>query len=328
MYNPILFNDEIFKDIIVYNIAPYYKISNYGTVINKFTGKQISMQIDSWGYLRVALYTIDNVQKSFSVHRLVMMTFHPIDNPELFEVNHLKGIKSDNRDVELEWTTHSENMLHAYKTGLNNNIRENNFNSVMKEDEVRYICESLQKGIPFIEIASSLPETNSSNIIDIIRAIYTKKSWTSISCNYRFHDYGDRKHSMTESEVRSICKLMESGYTNSEITSMIGYGNDYKDPITRNMRTLIGSIRNGKCYSEISSDYSFNLPSKKKHKIFSDEQVHLICKSLENGLSADDILSKLGLDSTNVKEKELFKKIISAIKHKTRYTNISINYKF
>ena len=72
--------------------------------------------ISKKGYYKVILFK-NNESKTFRVNRLVAEAFIP--NPEGKEqVNHKRGIKSDNRASELEWNTCSENIQHAIKTGL------------------------------------------------------------------------------------------------------------------------------------------------------------------------------------------------------------------
>ena len=92
-----------------------YEVSNLGNVRNA-KGRTRKPFLIPKGYLMIDLFR--NRERTHArVNRLVADAFVP--NPDNKpEVNHKNGDKADNRAENLEWSTKSENMLHAYRSGL------------------------------------------------------------------------------------------------------------------------------------------------------------------------------------------------------------------
>jgi NUMOD4 motif/HNH endonuclease len=88
------------------------QVSRWGTpMLRRFAGFVLSPCVDKDGYLYVCMKTAGGNQR---VHRVVAAAF--IDNPEgKPQVNHKNGDRQDNRPVNLEWCTNSENHLHAFR---------------------------------------------------------------------------------------------------------------------------------------------------------------------------------------------------------------------
>jgi len=95
------------------------------------------------GYHKVNLYK-NSKPKIFPVHRLVVIAFIP-NTENKPQVNHIDGDKDNNNLSNLEWCTSSENIKHAFDTGLKINATgENSIISKISNNEIE-IIRSLAK---------------------------------------------------------------------------------------------------------------------------------------------------------------------------------------
>lgn len=93
-----------------------YEINSEG-VVRRVSNKRIKKShISKSGYVSIQL-CLETSKKNFYLHRLLAIYFIPNIDNKLF-VNHINGTKHDNRLCNLEWVSHSENMIHAFKNGL------------------------------------------------------------------------------------------------------------------------------------------------------------------------------------------------------------------
>lgn len=106
--------DELWSVIDDY---PNYSVSSLGRIRNNTTGRFIKPRPAWNGYMRVCLYDGHGRPQEALVHRLVARAFCEGFTDEL-DVNHIDGSKHNNDMGNLEWCTRSDNLKHAYKTGL------------------------------------------------------------------------------------------------------------------------------------------------------------------------------------------------------------------
>lgn len=121
----------------------HYYVSNFGRVKSFWHKKSRILRpvCDKNGYLYVNL-SVGGKGKNSKIHRLVAETFIP--NPEnKREVNHIDGHPLNNHMSNLEWATHSENMRHAFDTGLSKRVQgEDASRAKLTNEQIVYIRDN------------------------------------------------------------------------------------------------------------------------------------------------------------------------------------------
>lgn len=174
----------IWKDVPSYE--GYYQVSSCGLIksisrVVKYRENHsglrkeriLKLNVTKSGYVH-AVICIDKVNKTVKVHRLVALAFIP--NPENKPcVNHINGIKTDNRVENLEWCTYAENTQHAFKTKLKSGVKgEESHLSKLKTEDIMKIRLLYSEGCHSQNELGKMFNVSQSQIARIINNINWK----------------------------------------------------------------------------------------------------------------------------------------------------------
>ena len=179
-----LIDGEVWRELPGYE--EIYEVSSLGNVrsldrlefvsskrtgghFRKRKGQNLSPTEGNMGYMQIALNR-GGVVKLCLVHRLIYTAFSP--HKKIREINHLNGIKRDNKLSNLEECSRRENALHSTRV-LNKNIGEKVANSKLSEKEVLEIVENYSEGISGVDLAIIYGVSPST-----ISRIIVGKNWT------------------------------------------------------------------------------------------------------------------------------------------------------
>lgn len=87
--------------------------------VSRHGGIWMSNVTDRQGYICIVLFK-DQIGKPQRVHRLVAKAWlEQVPRADQEFINHIDGDRTNNHVNNLEWCTPRENVVHAYRTGLN-----------------------------------------------------------------------------------------------------------------------------------------------------------------------------------------------------------------
>lgn len=86
-------------------------VSSLGRIMN-IEKRFLTLNAKIEGYAITKSNTTGNYLR---IHRLVINTFQPIENSQFFDVDHINGIRNDNRLENLRWVNTKENIKHKDK---------------------------------------------------------------------------------------------------------------------------------------------------------------------------------------------------------------------
>lgn len=107
----------------------YYMLSSHARIA-AFLGQRL----DPKGYFRTQVVAAKGKYKGYMVHRLIALAFLGAPRPDQVDVNHLDGNKKNNSIVNLEWASRTENLNHAYATGLHKPLTSEQSGKLTKEE--------------------------------------------------------------------------------------------------------------------------------------------------------------------------------------------------
>lgn len=157
---------------------PMYCIHRDGSIWS-FKTKKYLKHIEGQRQYMIVTLSHRGIIKHLKVHRL--LAEHFIRNPNKYkEVNHINGIKSDNRIENLEWTTRGKNIKHCYDLNVRSAKGESNARSKLRERDVRHIRETIDKRNSEHGIFAAIAKRYGVSTTCITR-LYYRQAWAHLA---------------------------------------------------------------------------------------------------------------------------------------------------
>lgn len=173
-----------------------YKVGKDGSILYPDGNKKNLFKTPK-GYL-ITSFKEDGHWKSRPVHRVVAYLW--VDNPQnLSDVDHINGIRDDNRVENLRWMSHSDNIRHSYASGRRVVAGGKNANALRTDDEIRNLCRLFQELAATPPTASRLTKLP----LGLCQKVHGRKQWRSVSKDYTWPQRSETRSKDRRREVAS-----------------------------------------------------------------------------------------------------------------------------
>ena len=190
-----------------------YLVSTYARIYDVLKKKIMTPKESSFfkstvsPYYTILLNISDGETYNALLHRIVASSFIPNPEDKPF-VNHKDGNPSHNELWNLEWSTPSENYIHALKTGLKHEqIGEERSNAKWTDNEIHMICKMMEEGHKATYIYHALgdilkdPKVEYERVRTLYKHIIKQTHWVHISKLYDI-DFTRFNYSKEQSSVK------------------------------------------------------------------------------------------------------------------------------
>lgn len=131
-----------------------YMVSSLGRVKRIKNGRIIKPWITRLGYYEARIFNDFGRRVFTGVHRFVCQGFLPPPKNGEKYVNHIDGDKSNNSAINLEWSSHLENIRHSWRIGLRENmVGEKSAVAVLNNEKVGTIRQMREQGLSYKKIS-------------------------------------------------------------------------------------------------------------------------------------------------------------------------------
>lgn len=186
-----------------------YEVSNWGNIrsnkgktpklLKPFRRGRHYIKEEDRGFYLAVRFLDGGKEKDYAVHRLVAEAFIP--NPKnLPMVNHINGVRNDNRAKNLEWCDNSYNIWHSYNILGNKNRTERAIIQYTKDGE-------------FIREWESAAEAEKELGIDAssIYAVCNREKYRNVACGFIWRYKGDGDVAIQYNKLSPVVQISKYG---------------------------------------------------------------------------------------------------------------------